>query len=74
MIPSKIAAASPSLSWRLGSSAVMSITGLLSRAFLYGFNNVEVTGLRPFLETLDRRRKNGRDRGLLTGWFRSPGF
>ena len=74
MVQRKIAAATPGLTWRVGSSAVMGITGMLSKAFLYGFNNVEVTGLEPFLETLDRRRKNGRKRGLLTGWLHSAGL
>ncbi|UNI19684.1 Lyso-phosphatidylcholine acyltransferase [Purpureocillium takamizusanense] len=55
-----------SLPWRLGSVAVMSSVGFVSRAFLYGLNKVEVTGLDNLLSTLDRRRTQCRDRGLLT--------
>ena len=55
-----------SLPWRLGSMAVMGSIGVLSRAFLYGFNNVEIIGLGHLLGTLDRRRIEGRERGLLT--------
>lgn len=45
--------------------AVMGSVGLLSRAFLYGLNDVEVRGLDRLLGVLDRRRKQ-RERGLLT--------
>lgn len=55
-----------SLPWRLGSMALMGTVGVLSRAFLYGFNKVEVIGLHHLLGTLDRRRTQGRERGLLT--------
>lgn len=55
-----------SLPWRLGSMAIMGTVGVLSRGFLYGLNNVEVIGLGHLLETLDRRRTQGRERGLLT--------
>ena len=55
-----------SLPWRLGSVAVMSSVGFVSRAFLYGLNKVAVTGLDNLLATLDRRRTQSRDRGLLT--------
>lgn len=58
--------ASPGLPWRLASMAVMGTVGALSRGFLYGFNNVEVTGLSHLLGTLDRRKTQGRERGLLT--------
>jgi len=57
----------PSLSWRLGSLAVVSSVSALARGFLYGFNSVEVTGLNNLLGVLDRRKlPGGRDRGLLT--------
>ncbi|KAF7561883.1 hypothetical protein G7046_g2266 [Stylonectria norvegica] len=57
----------PSLPWRLASTSVMGSVGVLSRAFLYGFNNVEVTGLDRLLGVLDRRKlQGGRERGLLT--------
>jgi len=51
---------------RLASVAVMSSVGAASRAFLYCFNKVEVTGLDNLLGVLDRRRSGQRDRGLLT--------
>lgn len=57
----------PPLPWRLGSTAVMSSVGALSRLFLYGFNNIEVSGLRNLLDALDERKgPGGRQRGLLT--------
>lgn len=56
----------PPLSWRLGSMAVMGTVGALSRGFLLGLNRVEITGLQNLLGTLDRRKTQGRDRGLLT--------
>ncbi|PNY24241.1 Lysophosphatidylcholine acyltransferase [Tolypocladium capitatum] len=56
----------PGLSWRLASMAVLGTVGALSRGFLYGLNNVEVTGLGHLLGTLDRRKTQGRERGLLT--------
>lgn len=57
----------PSLSWRLASTTVMTSVGALSRAFLYGFNNMEVMGLKDFLEVLDKRKDPvKRERGLLT--------
>jgi monolysocardiolipin acyltransferase len=47
---------------------IMGMTGVLSKAFLYGFNKVEVTGLTRFLDILDSRRDPAnRKRGLLTG-------
>lgn len=46
--------------------AVMSSVGMLSRAFLYGFNKMEVQGLDNLLTVLDRRRSQGRERGLIT--------
>jgi len=58
----------PSLPWRTTSSMLMGVTGALSRAFLYGLNNMEVTGLDKFLEILDKRKDvKARDRGLITG-------
>lgn len=56
----------PGMPWRLASVAVMSSVGAASRAFLYAFNKVEVTGLDNLLGVLDRRRTGHRDRGLLT--------
>jgi hypothetical protein len=46
----------------------MGLTGALSRSFLYGLNNIEVTGLEGFLDILDKRKDvDGRERGLITG-------
>ncbi|KAI9167326.1 Lysophosphatidylcholine acyltransferase [Paramyrothecium foliicola] len=56
----------PSLPWRLSSMAVMGTVATVCRAFLYGLNRVEVVGLDNLLGTLDRRRTQGRERGLLT--------
>jgi monolysocardiolipin acyltransferase len=44
----------------------MSTVGAASRAFLYGLNKVEVTGLDNLLGVLDRRKNGQRERGLLT--------
>ena len=57
---------SPGLGWRAASVAVMGSVGAVSRGFLYGLNNVEVTGLNNLLGVLDRRKQQGRERGLLT--------
>lgn len=54
------------LGHRLASAAVMGSVGMASRLFLYGLNRVEVTGLDNLLGTLDRRKQQGRERGLLT--------
>ena len=60
--------ASPSLSWRFGSSLIMGLAASASRTFLFGLNKTETIGLEGFLETLDRREDvNGRERGLITG-------
>ena len=57
----------PGLPWRLGSVAVMSSVGALSRAFLYGFNTVKVPGMENLLRMLDRRKVvENRQHGLLT--------
>lgn len=58
----------PTLPWRLGTMAVMTTVGALSRGFLYGLNKVEITGLQNLLGVLDRRKEEGenRKRGLLT--------
>lgn len=45
---------------------VMGSVGIASRAFMYGFNDVEVRGLDRLLGVLDRRKAQGRERGLLT--------
>ena len=55
----------PGRLWRLGSTAIMGITGVVCKAFLYGFNRVETQGLDNFLRILDERRA-GRTRGLVT--------
>ena len=58
----------PSLPWRVGSTVVMSITGSLSRLFMFGANTTEVHGLDDFLELLDKRSDvRNRQRGLITG-------
>ncbi|KAH7131370.1 hypothetical protein B0J13DRAFT_102930 [Dactylonectria estremocensis] len=58
--------ARPSLPWRLASMGVMGSVGVASRAFMYGFNDVDVRGLDRLLGVLDRRKSQGRERGLLT--------
>lgn len=46
----------------------MSITGSLSRLFMFGANTTEVHGLDDFLELLDKRSDvRNRQRGLITG-------
>jgi len=58
----------PSLPWRVASAATIGFIGSFSRSFLYGLNNMEVTGLEGFLETLEKRKDvGGRERGLITG-------
>lgn len=52
--------------WRLGSTAIMGFTGVICKAFLYGFNKVETQGLDNFLRILDERKAGGRKRGLVT--------
>lgn len=56
----------PGRMWRLGSTVVMGVAGVLSRAFLCGLNSVETEGLDNFLRILDDRRAHGRERGLIT--------
>ena len=69
------APAAPSLPWRITSTATMGIITTFAKGFLYGLNNIEVTGLEGFLETLDRRRDiEGRQRGLITGRGASSSF
>ena len=59
---------SPSLLWRASSTAVMSIVGTLTRAFMHGPNWQDAHGLDGFLELLDKRTDiDGRQRGLITG-------
>ncbi|KAI1419837.1 acyltransferase [Xylaria sp. FL1777] len=59
--------ARPSLPRRVTSSLIMGLTASLSRVFIYGLNSVEVTGLRGFLDILDKRKDaDKRQRGLLT--------
>ncbi|KAK9453040.1 hypothetical protein V1511DRAFT_506356 [Dipodascopsis uninucleata] len=50
--------------WTAGSALVMSLTGIISKTFLYGFHDVKVEGLKEFVETLDNARKEGR--GIVT--------
>ncbi|KAK3313532.1 hypothetical protein B0H66DRAFT_355230 [Apodospora peruviana] len=58
---------SPGLPWRMASTMVMGITGIISRSILYGLNSVEVTGLQRLLDVLDSRKDiEKRQRGLLT--------
>ncbi|KAH7313268.1 acyltransferase-like protein [Stachybotrys elegans] len=56
----------PSLLWRLGSVAIAGTVGLAARFFMHGLNNTEVVGLENLLGVLDRRKTQGRERGLLT--------
>ena len=58
----------PSLLWRAGSTAIMGITGSLTRAFMHVANWQDAHGLNGFLELLDKRANvDGRQRGLITG-------
>ncbi|KAF1987886.1 hypothetical protein K402DRAFT_310772, partial [Aulographum hederae CBS 113979] len=58
---------SPGLQWRVGSAAVMGMTGILSRSFVQLCSYTEVVGLDRFLKLLDERRDiEGRERGLVT--------
>ncbi|KAI1344316.1 hypothetical protein F5Y15DRAFT_424515 [Xylariaceae sp. FL0016] len=57
----------PGLPSRATSSLVIGAVSALSRAFLYGLNTVEVSGLQRFLDILDKRNDpEQRDRGLIT--------
>ncbi|KAK0623165.1 acyltransferase-like protein [Immersiella caudata] len=59
--------ANPSLPWRMASSTIMGLTGVLSRGFLHGLNTVEVSGLSRFVQLLESRQDpEKRQRGLLT--------
>ncbi|KAG9246702.1 hypothetical protein BJ878DRAFT_436722 [Calycina marina] len=61
------APAAPSLPWRFSSAATMGFISSVSKAFLYGLSNVEVTGLDRFLDILEKRKDiEGRGRGLIT--------
>lgn len=58
----------PGLAWRAGSAMIIGLTGLLSKSFLYGLNDVEVIGMDRFLDLLESRRDvDKRRRGLITG-------
>jgi hypothetical protein len=58
----------PSATWRASSNLTMFLTGMISKAFLFGFNRTEVNGLDGFLKILDQRKDiEGRQRGLITG-------
>ena len=52
---------------KAASTAVIGVTGLLTRLFLCGTQRTEVEGLEAFLKLLDARRRGETDRGLLTG-------
>ncbi|KAK9448792.1 uncharacterized protein V1518DRAFT_418233 [Limtongia smithiae] len=52
------------IAWNLSSRMIMAATGLLSRAFLYGFHNVETSGVKEFVSVLERAKREGR--GILT--------
>ena len=57
----------PSISWRTASYQTILSVSALFRAFLYGFNKIEVHGLPQFLELLESRSDyRTRHRGLLT--------
>lgn len=59
---------SPNLPSRIASVMIMGLTGIISRTFLYGLNDVEVKGLDRFKQLLDSREDpERRERGLLTG-------
>lgn len=63
----------PSLAARFASAATITLVTSLCRAFLYGLNTVEVTGLDGFLAILDEREDPAqRQRGLITGKPSSP--
>ncbi|KAL0472997.1 hypothetical protein QR685DRAFT_435475 [Neurospora intermedia] len=58
---------SPNLPSRIASVMIMGLTGIISRTFLYGLNDVEVKGLDRFKQLLDSREDpERRERGLLT--------
>ncbi|KAK3399237.1 hypothetical protein B0T20DRAFT_392253 [Sordaria brevicollis] len=58
---------SPNLGSRIASVAIMGLTGVISRTFLYGLNDIEVKGLDRFKALLDSREDpERRERGLLT--------
>ncbi|EQB55706.1 acyltransferase [Colletotrichum gloeosporioides Cg-14] len=59
----------PSLPWRMASAAVMTLTGAISRVFLYALNDVQTEGQAEFLGLLDKRRAGHLDRGLITGIY-----
>ncbi|KAH9243585.1 hypothetical protein K456DRAFT_1820440 [Colletotrichum gloeosporioides 23] len=56
----------PSLPWRLASATVMTLTGAISRVFLYALNDIQTEGQDEFLGLLDKRRAGHADRGLIT--------
>ncbi|CAI0650337.1 unnamed protein product [Colletotrichum noveboracense] len=59
----------PSLPWRLASATVMTLTGAISRVFLYALNDIQTEGQDEFLGLLDKRRAGHADRGLITGIY-----
>lgn len=59
--------AAPSAPWRVGSTVVMGVVGLLCGGFL-GMSKTESHGLDKFLKLLDERADvENRQRGLITG-------
>ncbi|KAF4493106.1 Lysophosphatidylcholine acyltransferase [Colletotrichum fructicola Nara gc5] len=56
----------PSLPWRMASATVMTLTGAISRVFLYALNDIQTEGQDEFLGLLDKRRAGHADRGLIT--------
>jgi len=62
----------PNLSWRIASTATITLTGLLARTFGRVACTTEVHGLEGFLKLLDERNDvDGRQRGLITGKYAS---
>lgn len=59
----------PSLPWRMASATVMTLTGAISRVFLYALNDIQTEGQDEFLGLLDKRRASHADRGLITGIY-----
>ncbi|KAK9323246.1 hypothetical protein V1517DRAFT_321099 [Lipomyces orientalis] len=50
--------------WRLGGVAIMGLTGILSRSFLYAFHDVNASGVEQFVRVLEKAKEEGR--GVLT--------
>jgi len=52
-----------------GWTSIMGTTGIIARAFIYGFNRTKVEGLENLTNILDARRENPEsvEHGLITG-------